>query len=121
MAVALISLLAGIPVRHDIAMTGEISLSGRLLPVGGLREKLLAARRAGIAEVIVPARNHADLELVPAELREKMVIHQARTVSSKRPLTLPNSASGLTLYMQGGLFDLQGTGLLTRTEEVPVP
>src|SRR5215467_2378316 len=72
MFTALVSLLAGIRVRHDVAMTGEISLRGRVLPIGGLKEKTLAAHRAGIKRVIVPDRNKADLEEVPQEIRDEL-------------------------------------------------
>ena len=72
MATALASLLTGRPVRDDVAMTGEITLRGRVLPIGGLKEKVLAAHRAGIRTVIMPQRNEADLDEVPAELRSEM-------------------------------------------------
>jgi ATP-dependent Lon protease len=69
---ALVSLLTGIRVRHDVAMTGEISLRGRVLPIGGIKEKTLAAHRAGIKRVILPERNKADLEEVPKEVRDEL-------------------------------------------------
>jgi ATP-dependent Lon protease len=72
MMTALVSLLASIRVRHDVAMTGEITLRGRVLPVGGVKEKVLAAHRAGIKRVILPERNIADLEEVPAEIKEEL-------------------------------------------------
>src|SRR5690606_23832966 len=72
MLTALVSLLTGIRVRHAVAMTGEISLRGRVLPIGGLKEKTLAAHRAGIKRVIVPERNKADLEEVPKEVRDEL-------------------------------------------------
>ncbi len=72
MFTALVSLLTGIRIRHDVAMTGEISLRGRVLPVGGIKEKILAAHRAGIRRVIVPERNKADLEEVPREVRDEL-------------------------------------------------
>jgi ATP-dependent Lon protease len=72
MFTALVSLLTGIRVRHDVAMTGEISLRGRVLPIGGLKEKTLAAHRAGIKRVLVPERNKADLEEVPKEVRDEL-------------------------------------------------
>jgi len=72
MMTALVSLLTGICVRHDVAMTGEITLRGRVLPVGGVKEKILAAHRAGIKRVILPERCVADLEEVPAEVREEL-------------------------------------------------
>ena len=72
MFTALVSLLTGIRVRHDVAMTGEISLRGRVLPIGGLKEKTLAAHRAGIKRVLVPERNKADLDEVPKEVRDEL-------------------------------------------------
>jgi ATP-dependent Lon protease len=72
MFVALLSLLTGRPVRPDVAMTGEISLRGLVLPIGGVKEKTLAALRAGIRTVMLPRRNQKDLEDVPAEVREKL-------------------------------------------------
>jgi ATP-dependent Lon protease len=72
MFTALVSLLTGVRVRHDVAMTGEISLRGRVLPIGGVKEKTLAAHRAGIKRVIVPERNKADLEEVPKEVRDEL-------------------------------------------------
>ena len=75
MFTALVSLLTGIRVRHDVAMTGEITLRGRVLPIGGLKEKVLAAHRAGIKRVILPERNMADLEEVPKEVRDELEFH----------------------------------------------
>jgi ATP-dependent Lon protease len=72
MFTALVSLLAGIRVRHDVAMTGELSLRGRVLPIGGFKEKTLAAHRAGIKRIIFPERNKADLEEVPKEIRDEL-------------------------------------------------
>jgi ATP-dependent Lon protease len=72
MFTSLVSLLTGIRVRHDVAMTGEISLRGRVLPIGGVKEKTLAAHRAGIKRVILPERNKADLEDVPQEIRDEL-------------------------------------------------
>ncbi|HEX6276464.1 MAG TPA: endopeptidase La [Polyangiaceae bacterium] len=72
MFTALVSLLTGIRVRHDVAMTGELSLRGRVLPIGGLKEKTLAAHRAGIKRVLVPERNKADLDEVPKEVRDEL-------------------------------------------------
>ncbi|NRQ33475.1 endopeptidase La [Nonomuraea sp. NN258] len=78
---ALASLLSGRQVRADVAMTGEISLTGRVLPIGGVKQKLLAAHRAGITTVLIPARNEPDLDDVPAEVRDELTIH---TVSDVR-------------------------------------
>ncbi len=72
MFTALVSMLTGIRVRHDVAMTGEITLRGRVLPIGGLKEKVLAAHRAGIKRVLVPERNKADLDEVPAEVKNDL-------------------------------------------------
>jgi ATP-dependent Lon protease len=72
MAVALASLLCGRPVRNDVAMTGEITLRGQVLPIGGLKEKVLAAHRAGLRDVILPRRNEKDLEEVPEEVRREV-------------------------------------------------
>ncbi len=72
MMTAIVSLLTGIHVRHDVAMTGEITLRGRVLPVGGVKEKVLAAHRAGIKRLILPERNTADLDEVPQEVRETL-------------------------------------------------
>ena len=69
---ALVSLLTGIRVRHDVAMTGEITLRGRVLPIGGLKEKVLAAHRAGIKRIIVPERNRGDLDEVPEEVKKEL-------------------------------------------------
>ena len=72
LAVALVSLLTDIPLRPDVAMTGEITLRGRVLPVGGVKEKVLAARRAGLRRVILPARNARDLDDLGADVRASM-------------------------------------------------
>jgi len=72
MILALISLLKGKAIRSDVAMTGEISLRGLVLPIGGVKEKTLAALRAGIKTVMLPRRNEKDLEDVPAEARQKL-------------------------------------------------
>jgi ATP-dependent Lon protease len=69
---ALVSLFTGIRVRHDVAMTGEITLRGRVLPIGGLKEKVLAAHRAGITRIVMPDRNRADLEEIPAEVTKEI-------------------------------------------------
>ena len=72
MATALMSLVTGRPVRDDTAMTGEITLTGQVLPIGGLKEKALAAQRAGIPRIIAPARNEPDLEDIPEHLRDDL-------------------------------------------------
>ena len=72
MCTAIISTLTGIPVRKDVAMTGEITLRGKVLPVGGIREKVLAAHRAGIKKVLLPSENAVDIEEIPANVRKKL-------------------------------------------------
>ena len=74
MVTAIISTLTGIPVRRDVAMTGEVTLRGRVLPIGGLKEKLLAALRGGITKVLIPAENEKDLAEIPANIREGLEI-----------------------------------------------
>ena len=73
-ATSLASLLTDRPVRPDVAMTGEITLRGTVLPIGGVKEKLLAARRAGIRLVLLPSRNEKDLEDVPSDIRDLVEI-----------------------------------------------
>jgi ATP-dependent Lon protease len=80
MTTALASLLSGRPVRSDVAMTGEVSLTGRVLPIGGVKQKLLAAHRAGITTVLIPKRNEPDLEDVPASVRDALEIHPVSDV-----------------------------------------
>ncbi|OLF14842.1 endopeptidase La [Actinophytocola xanthii] len=80
MTTALASLLSGRPVRSDVAMTGEVSLTGRVLPIGGVKQKLLAAHRAGITTVVLPKRNEPDLDDVPSSVRDELTIHLAGDV-----------------------------------------
>ncbi|HEX2389233.1 MAG TPA: endopeptidase La [Solirubrobacterales bacterium] len=77
---ALTSLLTGRPVKHTVGMTGEVTLQGRVLPIGGLKQKVLAAHAAGLTDVIIPERNRGDLEDVPEEVREEMRFHPVFTV-----------------------------------------
>jgi ATP-dependent Lon protease len=88
MATALASALMGRPVRRDIAMTGEITLRGRVLPIGGVKEKVIAAHRAGIYEVILPAENEPDLDDIPDHVREQMQFHLVRHMDEVLPLAL---------------------------------
>ncbi len=85
---ALASLLTGRLVRSEVGMTGEVSLTGRVLPIGGVKQKLLAAHRAGLTEVIVPARNEPDLDDLPAEVREQLVVHTVTDVAQVLALAL---------------------------------
>ncbi len=88
MTTALVSLLSGRPVRSDVAMTGEVSLTGRVLPIGGVKQKLLAAHRAGIGTVLIPKRNEPDLDDVPAEIRELLTVHTVGDVREVLELAL---------------------------------
>jgi ATP-dependent Lon protease len=80
MTTALASLLTGRPVRAEVGMTGEVTLQGRVLPIGGVKQKVLAAHRAGLKEVILPERNGADLEDVPESVRAEMTFHLASEI-----------------------------------------
>ncbi|WP_035845732.1 endopeptidase La [Kitasatospora azatica] len=88
MTTALASLLSGRKVRTDVAMTGEVSLTGRVLPIGGVKQKLLAADRAGITTVIIPKRNEPDLDDVPAEVLERLTVHPVADVREVLALAL---------------------------------
>jgi ATP-dependent Lon protease len=88
MATALASLLSERPVRHTVGMTGEVTLQGRVLPIGGLKQKVLAAHAAGLTDVIIPERNRADLEDVPADVREAMRFHPVMTLGEVLDLAL---------------------------------
>ena len=88
MVTALASLASGRPVRHTVGMTGEVTLQGRVLPIGGLKQKVLAAHAAGITDVIVPERNRGDLDDVPEHVREEMSFHPVMTVGEVLELAL---------------------------------
>jgi ATP-dependent Lon protease len=88
MYVALASLLLNRPVRHDVAMTGEITLRGLVLPIGGLKEKTLAAKRAGIKQVIVPKRNEKDLPDLPEEVRQTLKFHFVNNIDEAMEVAL---------------------------------
>jgi ATP-dependent Lon protease len=81
MTTALASLLTGRPVKHTVGMTGEVTLQGRVLPIGGLKQKVLAAHAAGLTDVIIPERNRGDLDDVPSDVREAMTFHPVMTVA----------------------------------------
>jgi ATP-dependent Lon protease len=88
MTTALASLLSGRPVKHTVGMTGEITLQGRVLPIGGLKQKVLAAHAAGLTDVILPERNRADLDDVPGDVREEMTFHPVMTITEVLELAL---------------------------------
>src|SRR5438874_5410160 len=91
---AIASILTGLVVREDLAMTGEITLRGKVLPIGGLKEKVLAAHRAGLRRVLIPARNEADLDDVPAELREEMELVLVESIDQVLEAALPGLEIG---------------------------
>ena len=93
MTTALVSLLTGRPVKHTVGMTGEVTLQGRVLPIGGLKQKVLAAHAAGLTEVILPFRNKADLDDVPGEVREAMSFHPVSSVEEVIDLALEPAGS----------------------------
>ncbi|MFE9019663.1 endopeptidase La [Streptomyces sp. NPDC007808] len=94
MTTALASLLSGRLVRTDVAMTGEVSLTGRVLPIGGVKQKLLAAHRAGVTTVIIPKRNEPDLDDVPAEVLDKLDVHAVTDVRQVLELALSPATDG---------------------------
>jgi len=97
MTTALASLLSGRPVRSDVAMTGEVSLTGRVLPIGGVKQKLLAAHRAGITTVLIPQRNEPDLDDVPAEVLAKLDVHPVSDVREVLTLALEPASTTATV------------------------
>ena len=94
MTTALVSLLSGRPVKHTVGMTGEVTLQGRVLPIGGLKQKVLAAHAAGLTEVILPERNRGDLDEVPEEVREQMTFHQVMSIDEVLALALERAEKG---------------------------
>jgi ATP-dependent Lon protease len=109
MATTLVSALTKIPVRKDVAMTGEITLRGKVLPVGGIKDKVLAAYRGGITEVILPRENEKDLEEIPAEVREAMEVHLVESMDEV-----------LRLALDGSLTPLPKNGKFEEASEPPV-
>ena len=93
MTTALVSLLTGRPVKHTVGMTGEVTLQGRVLPIGGLKQKVLAAHAAGLTDVIMPERNRADLDDVPEEVREEMSFHPVLSIDEVLELALEPAAA----------------------------
>ncbi|MDP8175977.1 endopeptidase La [Pasteurella skyensis] len=97
MCTALISTLTGNPVRADVAMTGEINLRGQVLPIGGLKEKLLAAHRGGIKTVIIPKENEKDLEEIPNNAKEALAIYPVETIDEVLSIALENAPEGIVI------------------------
>jgi ATP-dependent Lon protease len=88
MATAIVSALSGRPTSHEVAMTGEITLSGRVLPIGGLKEKVLGAVRAGITHIVIPKDNAADLDDLPTEVRDRLRVSPVDTLAEALAITL---------------------------------
>jgi ATP-dependent Lon protease len=94
MTTSLASLLTGRPVRAEVGMTGEVTLQGRVLPIGGVKQKVLAAHRAGLKEVILPSRNEGDLDDVPEQVREEMTFHLAEDAAEVLTIALEPASAG---------------------------
>jgi ATP-dependent Lon protease len=94
MTTALVSRLTGRPVKHTVGMTGEVTLQGRVLPIGGLKQKVLAAHAAGLTEVVLPERNRGDLDEVPEEVREQMTFHPVMSIDEVLGLALEPAENG---------------------------
>jgi ATP-dependent Lon protease len=97
MTTALTSLLSGRPVKHTVGMTGEVTLQGRVLPIGGLKQKVLAAHAAGLTDVILPERNRGDLDDIPADVREKMTFHPVMSIGEVLDVALEPAPAGAGL------------------------
>ena len=103
MATVLVSALSGRPARHDIAMTGEITLSGRVLPIGGVKEKVLGAVRAGITTILLPEENMNDLDDLPQEVRDRITVHPVRDIGEALALTLRGASFKEGKLLFGGM------------------
>ena len=95
MVTALSSLLSGRPVKHTVGMTGEVTLQGRVLPIGGLKQKVLAAHAAGLTDVILPERNRADLDDVPEHVRDEMTFHPVMSIGEVLDVALEPAPAAL--------------------------
>jgi ATP-dependent Lon protease len=105
LATALISALTGVPVRKDVAMTGELTLRGRVLAIGGLREKILGAKRAGITHIVYPGKNAADMKDIAAHLKRTLHMHEADDLDQVLDVAL---VGGLAALEQKGHPDTGG-------------
>jgi ATP-dependent Lon protease len=112
MATAIVSALSGVPARHDLAMTGEITLSGRVLPIGGLKEKVLGAVRAGIRTIVLPKDNEPDLADLPKEVRALLDVHPVDDLGAALAVTLRGAK------LADGLLLLHGDGPVPRAGAV---
>jgi ATP-dependent Lon protease len=108
LATSISSALTGIPVRCDIAMTGEITVRGRVLPIGGLKEKLLAAHRQGIMEAILPKDNERDLVDIPENIRKEMKLHFVSSMDEVLKIALEREIVALPLATTATAAELAG-------------
>jgi ATP-dependent Lon protease len=110
MASALVSALSKRAVRNDVAMTGEITISGRVLPIGGLKEKILGAVRAGITTIVLPKDNEADLEDLNEEVRAQLDVHPVETLGEALAVTLRDTAleDGRLMFASSGTDETEG-------------
>jgi ATP-dependent Lon protease len=95
MVTALSSLLTGRPVKHTVGMTGEVTLQGRVLPIGGLKQKVLAAHAAGLTDVILPERNRADLDDIPQNVKDEMTFHPVMSIGEVLEVALEPQPAAL--------------------------
>ena len=101
MVTALASAVTGIPVRQDVAMTGEVTIRGRILPIGGLKEKMLAAKQVDLKEIIIPSKNIKDWEEIPMEIKEGMEVCPCESVEEVLKMALRLSNPGSFLKVVG--------------------
>ena len=97
MATSIVSALTGIPVRKDVCMTGEITLRGKALPIGGLKEKLLAAHRGGLTDVVIPEENEKDLKEIPENILEGLKVHVVSHIDEVLKCALTRLPAGLSI------------------------
>ena len=117
MCTALVSVLTNIPVKSDVAMTGEITLRGQVLPIGGLKEKLLAAHRGGITTVIIPEENERDLKDIPENIKSALNIHCVKWIDEVLALALQRSPSPLPANEEAEAAEGKRAGLVATRED----
>src|SRR5690348_13938015 len=105
MATALVSAMSGRPVRKDVAMTGEITLRGRVLPIGGVKEKVLGAHRAGITTILLPKENEADIEDIPEDVRNQLKFHCLSTLDEAFAIALMPAVNGTAAPVQPSIME----------------
>ena len=102
---ALVSAMSGRPTRREVAMTGESTLRGRVLPIGGLKEKVLGAHRAGITTIILPKDNEADMEDIPEEVRNQLTVHCVSTLDEAFAIALMPAVNGTAAPAQPAIME----------------